>query len=132
MAAAYDMSEAMLAAVGALVEIRGILKFVQGLFSGYEMRCKNGKWVITNENALLSPKDAIPKAYSLWLTCKTLLVHRCWRIFPTLVSKLAEITLGGSFCGVNLGSNKFDEPPPKGTLHPADGGRQDHRKRCIT
>ena len=115
MEAAIDMEESMLAAVGALVEIRGILQFIQNLFSGYELRCKSdGQWVITNEYALQPRNKVVPKAYSLWLTCKTLLLHRCWRQFPRLVLKLTEIALGGSFCGVDLHSCVFNEPLAKG------------------
>ena len=96
MEAAVDMCDNMLAAVGALVEMRGILKFIQSLFSGLELRCNDGKWIMTNESALLSPQDAIPKAYSLWTTCKTLLVHRCWRMFPPLALKLTEAMASSS------------------------------------
>ena len=67
MQTAIEMSESMLAAVGALVEIKGILQFIQKLCSGYHLQRKSdGKWVITNEFALHSAKDAIPKAYSLY------------------------------------------------------------------
>ena len=47
---------------------------------------------------------------SLWVTCRTLLSHRCWRHFPKLVAKLPEILLGGSFNGVPLQSEAFSEP----------------------
>ena len=121
MEAAVDMADSMLAAVGALVEIRGILKFIQNLCSGYELRCKSdGKWIITNAYALKPGNVVVPKAYSLWLTCKTLLLHRCWRQFPRLVLKLTEIALGGSFCGVDLHSPVFDEPLERGDVRPAE------------
>ena len=142
MESAINISEGMMTAVGVLVEMRGILKFIQGLFSGYELVCKNKRWVITNESRLLNPHSVIPKAYSLWLTCKTLLTRKCWRTFPNLALKLTEIVLGGSFCGVPLQGTASREPPPRGCPPPAVGGsiedvrartraRRDERFRCV-
>ena len=53
-------------------------------------------------------------ATAWWTTLRTLLAHRCWRYFPKLAVKLPEILLGGSFNGVKLQSETFQEPgqPP--------------------
>ena len=100
---AVAMGHAMLLAVGSLVEMRGILQFIQTLCHGYELAVnKNGKLVISNARKLSDPRSVVPMKGTLWTTCKTLLVHMCWRQFPSLTLKIPEIVLGGSVTGVSL------------------------------
>ena len=92
-----------LAAVGALVEMQGIVRMMQQISSRVvsEQRDKVG----------ILKKVGIPKtATTWWTTLRTLLAHRCWRYFPKLAVKLPEILLGGSFNGVKLQSETFHEP----------------------
>ena len=101
--AAYTCSKEMLAAIGSLVEMQGIVRMMQHICTGvvFEQRGKVGvmKYV------------EIPKmATTWWTTLRTLLAHRCWRYFPKLAVKLPEILLGGSFAGVKLQSGIFQEP----------------------
>ena len=119
------MGHAMLLAVGSLVEMRGILQFIQTLCHGYELVNKNGKLVISNARKLSDPRSVVPMKGTLWTTCKTLLVHRCWRQFPSLTLKKTEIVLGWSFNGVSLQKETFQEPLARGTPAPANGRRQD-------
>ena len=105
--AAYTCSKEMLAAVGALVEMQGIVRMMQQICSGvvFEQRGEVG----------ILKKVGIPKmATTWWTTLRTLLAHRCWRYFPKLAVKLPDILLGGSFNGVKLQSETFQEPgqPP--------------------
>ena len=93
----------MLAAVGALVEMQGIVRMMQQICSGvvFEQRDKVG---------ILKKVDIPKMATTWWTTLRTLLAHRCWRYFPKLAVKLPEILLGGSFNGVKLQSETFHEP----------------------
>ena len=89
----------MLAAVGALVEMQGIVRmkgqvctvvvFEQRGSSGVMKELEGGPWGHKN------------LATTWWTTLRTLLAHRCWRYFPKLAVKLLEVLLGGSFNGVN-------------------------------
>ena len=101
--AAYTCSKEMLAAVGALVEMQGIVRMMQQICSGvvFEQRDKVG---------ILKKVDIPKMATTWWTTLRTLLAHRCWRYFPKLAVKLPEILLGGSFNGVKLQSETFHEP----------------------
>ena len=101
--AAYTCSKEMLAAVGALVEMQGIVRMMQQICSGvvFEQRDKVG---------ILKKVDIGKVATIWWTTLRTLLAHRCWRYFPKLAVKLPEILLGGSFNGVKLQSETFQEP----------------------
>ena len=101
--AAYTCSKEMLAAVGALVEMQGIVRMMQQICSGvvFEQRDKVG---------ILKKVDIGKVATIWWTTLRTLLAHRCWRYFPKLAVKLPEILLGGSFNGVKLQSETFHEP----------------------
>ena len=101
--AAYTCSKEMLAAVGALVEMQGIVRMMQQICSGvvFEQRDKVG---------ILKKVDIPKMATTWWTTLRTLLAHRCWRCFPKLAVKLPEILLGGSFNGVKLQSETFHEP----------------------
>ena len=101
--AAYTCSKEMLAAVGAPVEMQGIVRMMQHICSGvvFEQRGKVGNL----------KKVGIPKmATTWWTTLRALLAHRCWRYFPELAVKLPEILLGGSFSGVKLQTETFHEP----------------------
>ena len=122
---AVAMGHAMLLAVGSLVEMRGILQFIQTLCHGYELVNKNGKLVISNARKLSDPRSVVPMKGTLRTTCKPLLVHRCWRQFPSLTLKITEIVLGGSFNGVSLQKETFQDPLARGTPAPANGRRQD-------
>ena len=101
--AAYTCSKEMLAAVGALVDMQGIVRMMQQLWSGvvFEQR----------DNVGSLKKVDIPKMVTTWWTkLRTLLAHRCWRYFPTLAVKLPDILLGGSLNGVHLQSGTCHEP----------------------
>ena len=93
--AAYTCSKEMLAAVGALVEMQGIVRMMQQICSGvvFEQRDKVG---------ILKKVDIPKMATTWWTTLRTLLAHRCWRYFPKLAVKLPEILLGGSFNGAEI------------------------------
>ena len=106
--AAYQYSQKMLAAVGALVEMQGIVRMMNGLCSGlvFEQRGKTG--VIKQLDG--GPWKQKNMATTWWTTCRTLLSHRCWRFFPYLSVKLPEILLGGSLNGVMLKNDIFMEP----------------------
>ena len=117
--AAYTWSKEMLAAVGALVEMQGIVRMMQQICSGvvFEQRGKAG----------ILKKVELPKiATTWWTTLRTLLAHRCWRYFPKLAVKLPEILLGGSFSGVKLQSEIFQEPG--GTAAASLAGQSNTRK----
>ena len=110
--AAYVCSRDMLAAVGALVEMRGIIRMMSQLCSGLIFELRGNCGVIKQLND--GPWGKKNTQTAMWMTCKTLLVHRCWRYFPSLSLKLTEILLGGSFKGVKLQNEIFSEPgePP--------------------
>ena len=101
--AAYTCSKEMLAAVGALVEMQGIVRMMQQICSGVVFEQRDNVGILMNVD--------IPKmATTWWTTLRTLLAHRCWRHFPKLAVKLPEILLGDSFNGVKLQSETFHEP----------------------
>ena len=101
--AAYTCSKEMLAAVGALVEMQGIVRMLREICSGwvFEQRGKGG---------ILKKVDLGKSLTGWWTTLRTLLAHRCWRYFPKLALKLPGILLDGSFMGVKLQSEIFNEP----------------------
>jgi hypothetical protein len=107
---AIECSNSMQAAVGTIVEMRGILLMIQHLASGFILEKQESGWFMTNRLLFAGPYAPQPGRTALWWTCKTLLTHRCWRKFPSLTSKLTEIVLGGSLCGVPLHSAVFAEP----------------------
>ena len=115
----------MLVAVGTLVEMRGIVLFIESLLRGCSLISRNGKWFISNEIKMHNPRAVVPQSSSLWLTSKTLLAHRCWRKFPSLALKLTEVLLGGTFRGVPLQGHVFDEPAKEGLANGRNeaGGR---------
>ena len=81
----------MMAAVGALVEVRGIMKLMQRVLFGLSfVVSEDGSAMLSNREALENPKSVIPKSSTLWTMCKTLLVHRTWRRLPLLSLKLTE------------------------------------------
>ena len=71
--AAYTCSKEMLAAVGALVEMQGIVRMMQQICSGvvFEQRDKVG---------ILKTVDIPKMATTWWTTLRTLLAHRCWKL----------------------------------------------------
>ena len=107
---AITCSDAMFTAIGVLVQMRGIIRMMQSLCRGLTLEQQGGRWCITNERKLANPWNATMRKSTLWLTCKTLLMHTCWRVFPKLSSSLTEILLGASFRGVPLQSSTFVEP----------------------
>lgn len=115
---ALQCMEHMFAASGALVEMRGILRMVQALSSGFAFVQKENKAVLT----IKDQKEKNKKA--LWMTSQTLLAHRCWRTFPLLSANITEIVLQGSFRGVSLRGRIFDEPgQPLAASKTIDGKR---------
>jgi len=107
--AAYVFSQNMLAAIGALVEMQGIVRMMSQITSGIVFEQRGDRAVLKQVDGGPWGKKHLTETV-LWATCKTLLSHRCWRHFPKLASKLPEILLGGSFNGVPLQSQTFCEP----------------------
>ena len=89
-------SESMMAAIGALVAIQGIVRMLQAFCCGLSFQEKEssskGKkcGVISNALWLTDRRAAMPSATGLWLTSKTLLAHRGWRSFPLLSRHLTD------------------------------------------
>ena len=90
MESAIECSHGMMAAVGALVEMRGILRFIQRVAFGLCLVQRENGTVISNAQKLEDPWSVVPRASTLWLTCKTLLQHRCWRRFPSLAQRITD------------------------------------------
>ena len=107
---AYAYSQSMFAAVGALVEMHGIVKMVGQLSTGCVFEKHGSRGVITNKKHGPWSQAAGSKTSTLWALCRTFLNHRCWRLFPQLALKLPEVLLGGSFNGCKLQSDVFQEP----------------------
>ena len=107
--AAYVCSASMLASVGALVEMQGIVRMLCQIASGIVFEQQGKRAVLKVDSGGPWGKQHLSTT-SLWVTCRTLLSHRCWRHFPKLVAKLPEILLGGSLNGVPLQSQTFSEP----------------------
>ena len=93
--------------------MQGIVSMIGQLSSGCVFEQKGKCGVILKRND--GPWVRRDQATTLWITCRTLLAHRCWRCFPRLAAKLPEILLGGSLNGVRLQGEAFLEP---GTLLP--------------
>ena len=108
---AFLYSDHMFTAVGVLVEMRGIVKMVHAMHSGLVLEQRHQGQVLTNKYRFTEPKKCMPMKTTMWMTCKTLLAHRCWRAFPGLSLKLTEILLGGTYKGVPLQSEMFTEVP---------------------
>ena len=102
-ASAYEISGAMFAAIGALVEARGIILMVKQLASAHT-------WVVTNPRKDVARTPVRITSTTLWCTLKTLLMHRAWRCFPLLAVNATEILLGGTFRGVPLDGEVFRDP----------------------
>ena len=88
--AAYGCSSSMLAAVGALVEMQGIVRMVSQITSGIVFEQRGDRAVLKQVDSGPWGKKHLSET-SLWVTCRTLLSHRCWRHFPKLAAKLPEI-----------------------------------------
>ncbi len=128
--AAYDCSKNMLAAVGALVEMQGIVRMMGQLGSGFVFEQRGNCGVVKQGDR--GPWAKKGTATTWWTTCRTLLAHRCWRYFPKLAVKLPEILLGGSLNGVKLQSQTFLEPgttPAFSQLHKWDRGARLREER---
>ena len=86
-----ECSFSMMAAVGALVEVRGIMRLMQRVLFGLSfVVSEDGSAMLSNREALENPRSVIPKSGTLWTMCKTFLVHRTWRRLPLLSLKLTE------------------------------------------
>ena len=96
--AAYTCSKNMLAAVGALVEMQGIVRMMGQICTGVVFEQHGSCGVMKELEG--GPWRHKNQATAWWTTLRTLLDHRCWRYFPTLAVKLPEVLLGGSFNGV--------------------------------
>ena len=88
-------TESMMAAIGALVAIQGIVRMLQGLCRGLsfqERESSDGqkRGVISNALWMVDRRSAMPSATGLWLTSKTLLAHRGWRHWPLLSMRLTD------------------------------------------
>ena len=106
--AAYICSQQMMAAVGALVEMQGIVRMMSQFSLGLVFeQCDRGGVIKELGGGPWKHKHV---ATTWWMTLRTLLAHRCWRYFPNLAVKLPEILLGGSFNGVKLQNEIFLEP----------------------
>ena len=106
--AAYNCSKDMLAAVGALVEMQGIVRMMGQICTGVVFeQCGSCGVMKELEGGPWRHKN---QATTWWMTLRTLLAHRCWRYFPKLAVKLPEVLLGGSFNGVKLQNEIFQEP----------------------
>ena len=106
--AAYNCSTNMLAAVGALVEMQGIVRMMGQICTGVVFEQRGSCGVMKELEG--GPWRHKNLATTWWTTLRTLLAHRCWRYFPKLAVKLPEILLGGSFNGVKLQNEIFQEP----------------------
>ena len=94
---ALATNESMLAAIGALVSLRGIVKMVQSLCRGFVFQEKDTpgssgtkNYVITNQLFLKNRREALPSKTTLWVLCRTLFAHMGWRCFPTLSMRLTD------------------------------------------
>ena len=90
----------MLAAVGALVEMQGIVRMMGQICTGVVFEQRGSCGVMKELEG--GPWRHKNLATTWWTTLRTLLAHRCWRYFPNLAVKLPEVLLGGSFNGVEL------------------------------
>jgi hypothetical protein len=61
----FVVAHEMLVAVGTLVEMRGIVIFIQSLLRGYSLISRKGKWFISNEIKLHSLRAIVPQSCSL-------------------------------------------------------------------
>ena len=136
--AAYNCSKNMLAAVGALVEMQGIVRMMGQICTGVVFEQRGSCGVMKELEG--GPWGHKNLATTWWTTLRTLLAHRCWRYFPKLAVKLPEILLGGSFNGVNLQNEIFQEPgrsPEVQKQSPANGNvvlcgvLQDSNMSCM-
>ena len=73
--AAYACSQDMLAAVGVLVEMQGIVRMMNGLCSGRVFEQRGQRGVIKELDG--GPWRQKNLATAWWATCRTLLSHRC-------------------------------------------------------
>ena len=88
---AIECSHSMMAAVGALIEVRGIMRLLQRLLFGLSLvASEDGHVIISNKEQLGNRTSVVPRSHTLWMTSKTLLAHRCWRRLPVLSQKLTE------------------------------------------
>ena len=90
-------NESMLAAIGALVSLRGIVKMVQSICRGFlleetAMPHASGKprCIISNALFLKNRREALPSKSTLWVLCRTLFAHMGFRCFPTLSMRLTD------------------------------------------
>ena len=80
--AAYACSKSMLAVVGALVEMQGIVRMIGQLSSGivFEQRGNQGVLKKLDGSGPWAKKGIVT---TWWATCRKLLAHRCWRFPPS-------------------------------------------------
>ena len=96
MEAGLATNESMLAAIGALVSLRGIVKMVQSICRGYLLeeigKHASGKprCIITNALFLKNRREVLPGKSTLWVLCRTLFAHMGFRCFPTLSMRLTD------------------------------------------
>jgi hypothetical protein len=119
-----EVCEQMFTAIGVLVHMRAVVLLVQRLCRGLTLVSSAGRCVITNKGS--------PKLTTLWLVARTLLAHKCWRLFPALSVRLPEILLGGSFRGVRLQTDDFVEPDSCSPLseNKWERARRHREERC--
>ena len=121
--------KSMLAALGVLFEMQGIVRMMNGLCSGFVFEQRGQHGVIKELDGGSWRKKKLATAW--WTTCRTLLSHRCWRFFPMLSVRLPEILLGGSFRGVKLQDDIFSEPGSKPAVGESRGPPLDKWKRSA-